>query len=488
MEQFLDRLNIMLFTTLSFFIFFTAVYIIFWSTKGRFREYFLTLASIVFYGAWSIAFAFHFLAIVIINYYFIVSLLKKRSKKKLLAIILINTGNLFFFKYFYLFLDTIFLMSGGSDIFKKEIINGWLFENFHLAGIALPLAISFYTFQLIAFVMDAYRGKIEDDVGFIRFILFIMFFPQLVAGPIMRHTDFFPQLDRIGPDREKTIDGMFLLMLGFVKKTVFADNMMILYQDIYLNPHKYDWQSNLTAPIAFAIHVYCDFSGYTDIARGLGKLLALDLPENFDGPYLARSQQEFWRRWHVTLSSWLRDYIFIPLGGSRGGELRTNINLIITFTLGGLWHGANYTFMVWGAFHGTLISLERTFQKFPICQKLNSIEYGPTGYAIVFFQTAITFMFFLVGCVFFNSPDIGRSMGIFGQIATLSEGIHSPNIQSITALLLPIFIMNYLQVTKKMPRFSVKMRYTLAVVFMFLLVFFMGKYAPTGSEFIYFQF
>ena len=478
----------MLFTTLTFFIFFIFVYASYWSLKGKSREYLLIVSSIIFYGAWSVAFAVHFLFIVLLNYLFIKLILQKKNKKLLIAVLLIDAGNLFFFKYFYLFLETIYITSGGSDFFRKDIFNGWLFGTFYLKEIALPLAISFYTFQLIAFVVDAYRGKIEENVGWSRFVLFIMFFPQLVAGPIMRHSDFFWQLDRIAPNRDKTIAGMFLLVSGFVKKTVVADNMRPLYGDIYQNPEKYDWQSNLIAPVAFAIHVYSDFSGYTDIARGLAGLLALDLPENFKGPYLSRSQQELWRRWHVTLSSWLRHYIFIPLGGSRGSELRTNINLIITFTLGGLWHGANYTFMVWGAFHGILISLERTLQNFPLFVKINALRSGKAGFIISAIQIALTFTFFLVGCVFFNSPDLVRASGIFTQIVSFSDGIHSKNIGQIAALLIPVFIMNYIQTREKIPELSVNAKYALAAASVFLLIFLMGRFAPTGNEFIYFQF
>ncbi|MDH5654694.1 MAG: MBOAT family protein, partial [Spirochaetia bacterium] len=292
----------MLFTTLSFFLFFGAVYAVYWTLRDRARIYFLIFASIVFYAAWSAAFAVHFFLITALNYYLIQLMNKNKNKTIFTFILIIDAANLFFFKYFYLFLETLYLASGGETLFQRKIFDGWLFQNFSLPEITLPLAISFYTFQLIAFASDTYRGKIEEKIPFSKFILFIMFFPQLVAGPIMRHSDFFPQLEKWIPDRKKTTAGMFLLMQGLLKKTVFADNMQPLYQDIYSHPEKYDWISNLAAPAAFAVHVYCDFSGYTDIARGLGNLLGIDLPENFRGPYLARSQQELWRRWHITLS------------------------------------------------------------------------------------------------------------------------------------------------------------------------------------------
>ncbi|WP_232369446.1 MBOAT family O-acyltransferase [Leptospira abararensis] len=227
-----------------------------------------------------------------------------------------------------------------------------------LSEIVLPLAISFYTFQMIAYLVDAWRGNFTES-PFLNFLLFILFFPQLIAGPIMRHDDFYDQINRSRLTLDFVQRGILHILSGLVKKVLIADQIAKIINPVYLNPSEYDGLSILLSAIAFSFQVYGDFSGYTDLARGSAFLLGYKIPENFHSPFLSVSFSELWSRWHYTLSSWIRDYLYIPLGGNRVSELRYSINTIIVMSLSGLWHGNTYTFFLWGFFHGIFLSMER---------------------------------------------------------------------------------------------------------------------------------
>ena len=440
----------MRFTTLSFFLFFAFVYIGFWTLKGKPRLAFTLVASIIFYAAWSPLFALHFLTIVLLNYALIVMQFKN-IRGAFASSIVLNALNLFFFKYFYLFLLFLYDVS-GNHFFDRQLFNGWLESVTGQSSITLPLAISFYTFQLVAYQFDVKRKQINHRPGLLKFAIFILFFPQLVAGPIMRHSEFYHQLDNITPDRQRMIDGLYLLILGLLKKVMVADTLTSITQEIFLNPLGFDRVSNVAGIIGFAARVYCDFSGYTDIARGLSKLLGLELPENFRGPYLSRSLRELWQRWHVTLSTWLRDYIYIPLGGSRGGSMRTHLNTIITFTLGGLWHGANYTYIIWGFLHGVGLMVERLVSDFyrkvianrqPDPSHANAANEGQVRSARLarirsgLISTAgvlYTFGFFSIGIIFFNAPDITHAWQMIATLIGIGPGGSSrtPHVEFIS--------------------------------------------------------
>ena len=519
----------MRFTTLSFLIFFITFYLIYWKTRGRARLGLIVLGSVLFYAAWSVSFALHFVAIVVLNFFLIRRLLQRPSRALFLLILGLDFGNLFLFKYFYLFLralrDSLLgldsalggplgLAQSGLAFFLPEQFNPWLESWSGATSIILPLAISFYTFQLVAYAADVYRGEIKEKDGFLEFTTFILFFPQLVAGPIMRRSDFLYQLRDIRPDENKTQSGMTLLLLGVLKKVIIADNIHAVIHPVFQNPQNYDWTTNLMAAIGFTARVYCGFSGYTDIARGLGKLLGLELPENFRAPYLSRSFRETWNRWHITLSTWIRDYLYIPLGGSRRGPIRNFLNIVVSFTLAGLWHGANYTFLVWGFLHGLLLALEREARRLReraaprlarrggIFQALFGALPSGSAWATLRSLPAFAFVFsaWTILALIFNAPDIERAWIMLGSIFTGAESavlrseeearlIARNNMYLFWMFVLALFF-NFLQTWKKRPFDSWKpaARYAAIGLGTILLMFLLGRYSPQGVDFIYFQF
>ncbi|WP_243393382.1 MBOAT family O-acyltransferase [Leptospira perolatii] len=326
----------------------------------------------------------HFLLIVLLNYAYYYYLEARGDRRKLAWIVLANLANLFLFKY-YGFFRTI-LQDLSFSVEGMETLES-----------ILPLAISFYTFQLIAFQVDVHRGTFSQKVNLPDFLLFIFFFPQLIAGPILRAKDF---LQRISIPKVPRIlfseIGIVWILIGVIKKVLIADQISPLIDPIYSDPQKYSIGGHWFAFYGFAFQIYCDFSGYTDIARGCALLLGYKLPPNFLAPYFAGSLREFWRRWHITLSTWLRDYLYIPLGGNRRGTTRTSLNLCITMLLGGIWHGANYTFVIWGLWHGFLLWMERLWENTKF-GKLNIPKWV---------RIPIVFHLVCIGWVFFRADSL----------------------------------------------------------------------------------
>ena len=260
-----------------------------------------------------------------------------------------NLGALGFFKYFDFFAESLVEAAGelGYSLSLPTL------------RVVLPVGISFYTFQTLSYTIDVYRGRLASTERFLDFLLFVSFFPQLVAGPIERASHLLPQLSRRRePSWAQVTSGFQLMAVGFFKKMVIADNMAPIANQVFAG-HEVGLGSLLIGVYAFAFQIYCDFSGYTDVARGAARTLGIDLCENFKLPYLATNPSDFWRRWHVSLSTWLRDYLYIPLGGNRHGARRTLVNLCATMLLGGLWHGASWHFVLWGAYHGLLLVVFR---------------------------------------------------------------------------------------------------------------------------------
>jgi D-alanyl-lipoteichoic acid acyltransferase DltB (MBOAT superfamily) len=283
----------------------------------------------------------------------IAALGERRSKRLVLIISLVaNLGVLGLFKYFNFFLDSFYALVGLFG-FQEPL---W---GIH---VILPVGISFYTFQSMSYTIDIYRGKLRPTRNYRDYALYVSFFPQLVAGPIVRASELLPQLVK---PREKKAgrvrEGFFLILYGFFKKVVVADNLAVFVDQIFAKPQAGSAEV-IIGTVAFAFQIYADFSGYTDIARGVAKWMGFDFPLNFNFPYIARNPADFWHRWHMTLSQWLRDYLYIPLGGNRKGEGRTYRNLALTMLLGGLWHGAAWNFVIWGAYHGVLLMAHRYWQ------------------------------------------------------------------------------------------------------------------------------
>ncbi len=477
----------MKFTSLSFLIFFLVVYILNWSIKGKGRHVFLFVVSVLFYAAWSIPFALHFLAIVVLNHIGNQRVQLNGKSPWFYFVIFLNIANLFVFKYFYFFWDSLLYLT-ASPIFEPENMRQFLDSQFGFDSITLPLAISFYSFQMIAYAVDVRRGDAKENPNFLKFALFIFFFPQLVAGPIVRHGEFFYQLENWKANKQQLFEGLYLVFLGLLKKVVVADNISIVIDPIFYNPNAYDGPSNTLALFSFAARAYCDFSGYTDMARGLGKLLGINLPENFKAPFLSTSMSETWVRWHMTLASWIRDYIYIPLGGSRVSEIRSYFNLLLTFSLAGIWHGANVTFLLWGFSHGLVLALERKWQLF---QKARHIDLSvPLPLYRKILGVLYSFSIFSLTTAFFNGSNVGNSFSLLANTFTGNTGIPVPKMEMLIYSILITYLFNYLQLKEIFPRKEWSTVRSLGFLFVFGLfsLILLGYLAPGGTEFIYFQF
>lgn len=405
----------MLFNTIPFFIFFTIVYFIYWNIGKKFRIEFLILSGAFFYFYYSPLFLLHFLIVICINYLIYYKIYSGNKNLYVKLAVIFNLLNLGFFKYFYFFTGVLSDITGNSFL-QAASEDKWI-------HITLPLAVSFYSFQMIACAIDTYRATEEEELlSFKKYLLFILFFPVLIAGPIMRKKDFFPNLDRDVPKQDDIYRACYLLMSGLIKKILMADPIATIVNPIFANPSEYTSLSLFMVGILSVIQIYADFSGLTDLARSVAYFLGFEIPENFFAPFFSRSGREFWKRWHVTLSSWLMDYIYIPLGGSRAGEARTYLNLIITMTLGGIWHGADYTFLVWGFYWGVLLSIERYIEKtkginltpeknpFLIVLKV-SIIYVLVSISLLMFRSINTpSMISLFQGLFVNSPEYLNSL------------------------------------------------------------------------------
>lgn len=351
----------MLFPTLEFGLFFVAVFIVAWSLErenGR-RKMFLLLASWVFYAQWDWRFVGLLIFSAVLNWGVAVLLSREDMPRKKLLVGLGVAANLLLlgvFKYYGFFVEE-------AGVLLARL--GWE-RDLPLLEIVLPVGISFFTFQGISYVVDVWRGKTPPARSLLDVMLLMSFFPHLVAGPIVRASDLLPQFERVPRlTRAMATHGMLLIAWGLFKKTVIASELAVnLVDPVFFDPSAHSTWDIAGATYAYAVQIYCDFSAYSDMAIGTAALLGYSFPRNFDQPYRANSLQSFWRRWHISLSSWLRDYLYLPLGGGRGGLWSSSRNVMITMLLGGLWHGAAWTFVAWGALHGAVQVIERVWRHF----------------------------------------------------------------------------------------------------------------------------
>lgn len=402
----------MLYNSLTFLVFFVIVLACHWALPWhRARLGWLLACSWIFYAAWYPAYLLLMLAQTFLAYGAAIGIEHyrtshpRRSRGILVSTIVANLLNLAFFKY----LD--FGLSTFGIVWSWFTGAEWIPP--HL-GIFLPLGISFHTFQLIGYVVDVSRGETAAIRNPWKMSLFVTFFPQLIAGPIVRPHEFLPQLEtRREFSTPQFLHGLDLIAVGVVKKVLVADQLAPFVDQAFADPATAGGWGTLLAVYAYAIQIYCDFSGYTDIGRGCAFMLGYTLPSNFDAPYLACNVSDFWRRWHITLSLWLRDYLYIPLGGSRGGEWNTYRNLILTMTLGGLWHGASLTFIVWGLLHGVLLAVNRWVHNLAGVH-VNEPLFAGRVYRIL--ATVATFHAVCLGWIFFRASDFATAFSVLAQI------------------------------------------------------------------------
>ena len=352
----------MIFNSVDFILFFPVVYLLYIGFSHKKQNILLLIASYFFYGYWDYRFLSLLVLSTIIDYYASLGIEANRdnpTKKKYFLYISIfsNLGILGFFKYFNFFVKSAVSAFGAFGINMHE----------PTLNIILPLGISFYTFQTMSYTIDVYRGDLKPARNFLDFALFVTYFPQLVAGPIERATNLLPQITN---ERKITFEnlkqGAFLVLFGFFKKVYIADNMATIVDPFFLSGDSLVTRTGAEAFLgatAFVFQIYGDFSGYSDIARGISKFLGIELIRNFNHPLFSQNINDFWRRWHISFMNWLRDYVYVPLGGKNDSEFRQHINSLIVFLLSGLWHGANWTFVLWGFFWGVVTSIYRIFRK-----------------------------------------------------------------------------------------------------------------------------
>jgi alginate O-acetyltransferase complex protein AlgI len=347
------------FTTKAFFLFLPIVLLGYYLVPGRSRKYtFLLAASWFFYMSWNPWFLWVILFATVVDYFAgrLIESARTPGRRRLwlLVSIVSNLGFLGFFKY------TNFFLSNSTAALRQL---GWPAPEWTVSVI-LPLGISFHTFQGISYTIDVYRKKIRAVRSFVDFALFVAFFPQLVAGPIVRAVEFLPQL--AAPPRatpQQVVEGLNWFLVGMFKKVFLADRLAQFVDGVFVQPAAYDAVTHRWVALAYAAQIYCDFSGYSDITIGCAKWFGFELPQNFNFPYLAGSMADFWRRWHISLSTWLRDYVYIGLGGNRRGTVRTYVNLLVTLTLCGLWHGASWNYILWGFYNGVLLAVHRVLNR-----------------------------------------------------------------------------------------------------------------------------
>lgn len=482
----------MIFNSLDFVAFFILFFIAYWSLAARPRLILSLAASYFFYAYWD----YRFLALIgfstLVDYFVGLAMSKSGGRWRrnclLLTSLASNLGLLAAFKYF--------------DFFRENLAD--LLELFGMRpdwptlNMVLPVGISFYTFQTLSYSIDVYRRKIEPERDLLRFATFVAFFPQLVAGPIVRASEFLPQLrdDRLW-DFRSFESGFSLIVLGFFKKVVIADGAAMVVDHLFDNPNVYTSVNTAVVMALYAFQIYGDFSGYSDIAIGIARTLGYDFPRNFHFPYFARSFRDFWHRWHITLSTWLRDYLYIPLGGSRGTGAKTARNILITMLLGGLWHGASWLFLLWGFLHGGLLVAERYYRMRDDRAARQQSTSSWTTLLRSWSMDAVRMLFvFAVVCtlwVVFRSQSLSQAGQVLSQLLTL-DGFHPGSLRDRIPLLQSCALVGLLVMGeffvfsgawKRLQSYAPWLK-PIAVASLIWLIALFGTF--DGNAFIYFQF
>ena len=433
------------------------------------KEIILFIASYVFYGYWDWRFCFLLLFMTVVAY---VTALNCKNKIAYTVGICVPIGVLMIFKYFNFFVDSFMALAG---------------HKFDALNIILPVGISFYTFQALSYVIDVKRNKLEVERDFLKLAVYIAFFPQLVAGPIVKAADFLPQLRE---DRKVTWkrfqEGVCIFVFGCVKKVIFADWLSVFVDDVFYAPKAYNWLTIILAVFSYSIQIYFDFSGYSDMAVGCARIMGYDFNKNFNVPYLSENVTEFWRRWHISLSTWLKEYVYIPLGGNRKGKVRQYINLFATMLIGGLWLGAIWPFVVWGGMHGLALCLDKIIMRY-IKNNVSTLH--------KIFRVMCVNIFVSFCWIFFRADTFTKAGEIIKGIFTLQNGVSQPYIWSIVAIVV-VIIAYIVAILKSSDKPSVDGDYILLdfnkwvhLVILFVIIGLILGLGYTGqAPFVYFQF
>lgn len=473
----------MLFNSLQYIIFFPLVVTIYFLLpKVKHLRLMLLAASWFFYMAWKPEYIILLLTSTSIDYFVALRLSKVDEKRKRNLYLMLSVGVnlliLFGFKYFTFFDKNIHRFFGQFNLFDKFITD----------NIILPVGISFYTFQTMSYTIDVYKKKILPERNFVKFALFVSFFPQLVAGPIERASHLLKQFDKKHTfSYRRVTSGLKLIFWGFFQKIVIADNMSRFVEAVYSNPTNYAGLDIILVTFFFSVQIYGDFSGYTDIARGSARILGINIRRNFNLPYFAKSFADFWRRWHISLSTWFRDYVYIPLGGNRSGNrYRFAFNIFATFILSGFWHGASWTFIIWGFLHGFFYTVERYFKKF---KKDRNNKTGRINriLKIIFVFVAVNFAW-----IFFRSKSVMIALTLIKNTFNFSQlKISFDHTAMLINLLLStlLFVVHLIERKKNIVAYvsekPVMVRWSIYYIMIIILLIF-GNFGI--KEFIYFQF
>lgn len=490
----------MLFNSGEFLLFFPIVVLIYFVIPAKVRYIWLLLSSYYFYMGWNAKYALLLLfstAVTFLSGLLIEKANTDKAKKTVVAAsFILNLSVLFFYKYINFSLS---LIGGAISIFGGSL-------SVPTFDIVLPVGISFFTFQALSYTMDIYRGEIYAEHNFLRYALYVSFFPQLVAGPIERSKNLLKQLAVPTKfDYEKAKNGLFLMLWGYFLKLVLADRIAIVVDTVYNSPSDYEGWYCIIATVLFALQIYCDFAGYSTIAVGAAKILGINLMENFDAPYLSLTVAEFWRKWHISLTSWFRDYLYIPLGGNRKGKIRKDINIMIVFLLSGLWHGAGLHYVVWGGLNG-LYQVIGGWLK-PIREKvcvLTNIRTDSLGHKI--FKALVTFVLVDLAWVFFRANTLKDAATIIRAMLqtqnhwVLFDGsLYGLGLdqKEFTLMLVSIVILGLVDIAKHygvcIREVILKQDYVVRLLCFVLCVSFIlmfGIWGPgySSANFIYFQF
>ena len=473
----------MIFTSVTFIVFFTLVLALLGLVRSASgRIWILLVASYFFYANWN---AYYVILIFLYGVWgwglglAMASARKPALKKFYFGLSLFLTlGTLAYFKYANFLGENVARLTGTASWNSVDVV--------------LPVGISFFTFHTLSYIIDLYRGHIVASRNPAKFFLFVSFFPQLVAGPILRASSFLPQLDQ--PVRltwPNAVSGFQLFIGGAIQKTLFADHLSIFVDQVYRSPEIYSPGTLWLAIAAYAMQIFCDFAGYSLMAIGTARVLGFELPENFRMPYLAQSIAEFWRRWHISLSSWLRDYLYIPLGGNHGSVARTQVNMMITMLLGGLWHGASWNFVIWGALHGIALAVHRAWRAW---YGARSAASGGNGAAYRAGSWALTLLFCCLVWVPFRSPSSGTTLlvlrGLLPNSGGTIEWYHTPTLLILGAAILWHALYQFApSLVARLPFRAVELSRWPAMFIVGLTVLLLFLLAPlNASPFIYFQF
>lgn len=478
----------MLFNSFVFFIFLAVILPIFYLLPSKkSKNVFLLASSYFFYGYWDWRFCSLLAFSTVVDFLIghkIYQTDSVTSRRRLLMLsVVVNMGLLSFFKYFNFFLDS-FAVTAATFGLELDYV--------HL-NIILPVGISFYTFQTMSYTIDIYRNNMKPTQNFIDFALFVAFFPQLVAGPIERARHLLPQLSqKLTPSRKQFEQGVALIVFGLFRKVLIGDTAGRIVDNIFIQPDRYMSMELICALILFSIQIYADFSGYSSIARGVGRLLGVELVKNFEQPYLAMNISEFWQRWHISLTSWLRDYVYISMGGNRSGQEKTILNVLIVFGFCGLWHGAGYNFIIWGVLHGIMVSLHKVMiadrkglDSEQLVKNLN--VYLKTGLKILVTYSVVTFLW-----LFFRAQDLSVVSVFLHKMIHWQSSDLTMRFVTITLsfFLVSLLMDSFESVTKKhtyvllLPEKSVAYGIMTAMFMVTLAFMFQSEPMP----FIYFQF